>query len=334
MIKLLTVSVAAYNMEKYLRRTLESLALPDIVRRLEVFVIDDGGTDGSMAIAEEFSYRYPFTFFPVYKQNGGYGSTINWSLAHATGRYFRPLDGDDWFDARGLRRLIHVLETAEADAIYTPHIRVQFKDDKEVSRKLTGTHMEAVSFDQISDARALGMHRLTYRTSVLRAARLTLPQHIFYTDTIYACAPLTTARTLLSLDFPLYCLRLGREGQSVSKEMRAEHIDDALQVVLMLAEKCRNQRLDNGCNVRQMEEFTAYLNRSMLRQLLRAPLDGRYFPRLRQYESGILARSPAIFEDAAKHGKLGPVIRLLRLTNYHLARIMHPLFTRFVRYLP
>ena len=95
MSKVLTVSIAAYNMESYIRQTLNSLIVPEILEKIEVLVVDDGGTDGTLAIAKEYETKYPITFHAIHKENGGYGSVINKSIELATGKYFKQLDGDD-----------------------------------------------------------------------------------------------------------------------------------------------------------------------------------------------------------------------------------------------
>ncbi len=104
--KLLTISIAAYNVEGYIRNTLDSLIVPEILDKLEVFIVDDGGNDNTLQIAREYESKYPETFHAVHKENGGYGSTVNYSIAHATGKYFKLLDGDDWYLSRNLKRLI------------------------------------------------------------------------------------------------------------------------------------------------------------------------------------------------------------------------------------
>ena len=53
----LTVAVPAYNVESYLARGLESYLDPRFVGKLEVVVVDDGSTDGTRALAEEFAAR-------------------------------------------------------------------------------------------------------------------------------------------------------------------------------------------------------------------------------------------------------------------------------------
>ena len=56
--KTLTVSVACYNVEKYISTVLESLSGTDVVEDLEVIVANDGSTDGSAAVVRQYVERY------------------------------------------------------------------------------------------------------------------------------------------------------------------------------------------------------------------------------------------------------------------------------------
>ena len=110
MSKILTVSVAAYNVEAFLKKTLDSCIIPEIMDDLEVIIEDDGSTDGTAALAQSYVDQYPSCFRLIQKPNGGYGSTVNRSIVEATGKYFKLLDGDDWFDQEGLIELIGQLK--------------------------------------------------------------------------------------------------------------------------------------------------------------------------------------------------------------------------------
>lgn len=103
--KLLTVSVAAYNGAATLQKALESCLVADesLQALLDVIIIDDGSTDGTAALAQAFVQAHPGSFRLVSKVNGGYGSTLNTAVELASGRYFRTLDCDDWFDTNALQ---------------------------------------------------------------------------------------------------------------------------------------------------------------------------------------------------------------------------------------
>ena len=94
--KVLTVLVPTYNVEKYLRRCLDSLLLPEVFEEIEVLVVNDGSKDGSADIARAYEKKYPQTVVFVDKENGGHGSTINVGIEKAQGTYFKVLDSDDW----------------------------------------------------------------------------------------------------------------------------------------------------------------------------------------------------------------------------------------------
>ena len=92
--KTLSISIAAYNVEEFLKNTLDSLVAPEIMDDIEVLIIDDGYKDNTAAIVKEFVDKYPNSFKVISKPNGGYGSTINAAIDAANGQYFKTLDGD------------------------------------------------------------------------------------------------------------------------------------------------------------------------------------------------------------------------------------------------
>ena len=55
--KILTVSVAAYNVENTIEETLDSLVVPGILDKLEVFVVDDGGIDDTLKKARKYEKK-------------------------------------------------------------------------------------------------------------------------------------------------------------------------------------------------------------------------------------------------------------------------------------
>lgn len=93
MCKVLSISIAAYNVEKYILKTLDSLVDPAILDKIEVLIEINGATDSTEAIVQPYIDKYPNTFKLIRRnENGGYGATINMSMDAATGKYFKLLD--------------------------------------------------------------------------------------------------------------------------------------------------------------------------------------------------------------------------------------------------
>lgn len=80
--KILTVSVAAYNDQKYIKRLLDSIIRMDtnLLENIGILVNDDGGTDNTRKIVEEYENKFPNIIKFIHKANGGYGSVVNNNL--------------------------------------------------------------------------------------------------------------------------------------------------------------------------------------------------------------------------------------------------------------
>lgn len=240
--KLLTISVAAYNVEKYLEKALTSMVCsPTAMEKLEVIIEDDGSTDGTLNIAKKYEKLYPDVYRAIHKENGGYGSTINNSIVLAQGKYFKQLDGDDWFDTENIEQYLNWLSAVDADFVVTPYYncfeggKTELVDNCKVLKSIE----ENISL--VNSCGNIAMHELTIKTELLRNNHISITEKCFYTDNEYTFLPLMFAKTVIKFEKPLYCYRLGREGQSVSIEGVKKHYRDAFSV----AEKMYKAYEDN-----------------------------------------------------------------------------------------
>lgn len=109
---LVSLLVPIYNVERYLRECLESARLQTL-ESIEVICINDGSTDGSKAIIEEYVAR-DSRFHLIDKENSGYGASMNVGLEVATGRYIGILESDDFFERNALELLYNAAEECDA----------------------------------------------------------------------------------------------------------------------------------------------------------------------------------------------------------------------------
>ena len=99
-VKLLSVAIPCYNSEAYMRHCIDTLLTGG--DEVEILIVDDGSKDGTTEIADRYQEKYPTIVKAVAKPNGGHGDAVNCGLAHATGKYFKVVDSDDWVDEERL----------------------------------------------------------------------------------------------------------------------------------------------------------------------------------------------------------------------------------------
>jgi len=242
--KTLTVVVPCYNSADYMRRCLDSLVGggPDV----EILVIDDGSTDETGAIADEYQARFPGIVRAIHQQNGGHGSAINTGIDAATGRHIKVVDSDDWVDADAYTSILATLNGFADDGTELDALLSNFAYEK-AGKRLTHVvrYRSALprgrlfGWDEVGRFRStqyILMHALIYRTQLLRDCGLRLPEHTFYVDNLYAFVPLPHVRTLFYLDVDFYRYFIGRDGQSVNEAVMIRRIDQQILVNRLMQE--------------------------------------------------------------------------------------------------
>lgn len=123
-----SVVMAVYNVEPFLREAVDSLIAQDFgFEKIQLIMVDDGSTDGSGAICDEYVAQFPENVMVIHKKNGGVASARNEGLKYATGRYLNFMDSDDKFTVNVMSEIHrYFLEWEEETDILT--IPLQFFD--------------------------------------------------------------------------------------------------------------------------------------------------------------------------------------------------------------
>lgn len=112
-----SVLVAAYNAEKYLRECLDSL-VEQSLHQVQIICIDDASTDGTLSVLKEYAARDERVTVLVQSSNQGQAKARNLGLAVATGEFVTFLDSDDWLGRDALEKAYAVtLEHPRTDAV-------------------------------------------------------------------------------------------------------------------------------------------------------------------------------------------------------------------------
>ena len=92
--KQLSIIIPAYNVSPYIERCLDSVTEDtDLLKVLDVIVINDGSTDDTLEKIKRYEKMFPDSLRVIDKENGGHGSGINRGVQEAKGKYLKVLDG-------------------------------------------------------------------------------------------------------------------------------------------------------------------------------------------------------------------------------------------------
>ena len=234
--KLLTITVPCYNSQEYMRKAVDSL-LPG-GDEVEILIVDDGSTDDTARIADDYEKRWPGIVRALHKTNGGHGDAVMTGLKEASGQYFKVVDSDDWLDSDALCKVLETLRSFRdqpIDMLISHYIYDKVCEQKQhtVSYHIPLPVGRVFSWEETRRFRLgqyLLMHAVIYRTDMLRKSGMVLPKHTFYVDDLYVYVPLQYVDRMYYLDVDLYHYFIGRQDQSVQEEVLMRRIDQYLLV--------------------------------------------------------------------------------------------------------
>ncbi|BAH08254.1 glycosyltransferase [Clostridium kluyveri] len=245
--KVLTVVIPCYNSAAYMDRAIESLLIGD--ENLEILIVDDGSSDNTSIIADEYEKKYPNIIHTIHKENGGHGDAINTGLKYSKGIYFKVLDSDDWFDKNSLKKVLDILKnminnSKTLDMLIVNYVYENINMHKSKSINYKGAMPEEKIFTwddlgHLKNSQNILMHSVIYLTEILKKCNLQLPKHTFYVDNIFVYKPLPYVKTMYYINVDLYRYFIGREDQSVNEKIMIKRIDQQIKVTKIIID-CYN----------------------------------------------------------------------------------------------
>ena len=111
-----SIIVPVYQVEKYLRKCLDSL-VNQTLEEIEILVINDGSPDDSQVIIDEFQQKYPLIIKSFIKENGGLSDARNFGLEKATGEFIGFVDSDDEVSKTMFQEMYSLAKKHEAEMV-------------------------------------------------------------------------------------------------------------------------------------------------------------------------------------------------------------------------
>lgn len=251
--KYISFAIPCYNSEAYMANAVESILKGG--EDVEIIIVNDGSKDRTSEIAHEFEAKYPTIIKAVDKENGGHGDAVNIGLEHATGKYFKVVDSDDWVNEEDLCKILDVLKKFETDNEEIDMLLSNYVYEKEgMERKKVIEYRNVLPQNTIfrwNDIKRfhLGqyilMHSVIYRTEFLKLIQLHLPKHTFYVDNLYVYYPLPHVRKMYYLDVDFYRYFIGREDQSVNEKVMIGRVDQQIFVTKNMIDMYEMKNITN-----------------------------------------------------------------------------------------
>ena len=242
--KLLSIAIPCYNSQDYMESCIESLLVGG--EEVEILIVDDGSSDRTAEIADDYARKYPTIVKAIHQENGGHGEAVNAGIRNATGLYFKVVDSDDWVNKEAYVQILKTLYELLRGPQTVDLLISNFVYEKQgATRKKIMQYRKCLPQDRIfgweevkhmPKGKYLLMHSMIYRTKLLHECNLELPKHTFYVDNIYVYYPLPHVRTLYYLNVDFYRYFIGREDQSVNEKVMIGRIDQQLFVTKRMIE--------------------------------------------------------------------------------------------------
>lgn len=146
--ELVSIIIPIFNVEKWIQTTIDSV-INQTYRNIEIILVNEGSTDGSEKILQEYS-EIENRIIIINTDNKGLSESRNRGLEVATVDFILFVDGDDWIDKKTVEVLLDIQQSNDVDVVFYSYVR-EFKrrsihtsllEDSEI--KITGEALDAL----------------------------------------------------------------------------------------------------------------------------------------------------------------------------------------------
>lgn len=232
-----SIIIPVYNVAKYLSQCLDSV-VKQTLKEIEIICIDDGSTDGSLEILEQYAQKD--TRIKILTQtNSGQGSARNKGLKQAKGKYIQFLDSDDFFEPNCCQRMYEIMEEKKSDVgCFSCHVLYETqqkrKDEDAEYFKIKHSGLNLVT-PKLALSLDVNCWNKIFRKSFLDENKLYFPEQLHFEDVAFFWYWLSKAKTIYGLNEKLMFYRR-REKSFVNNifEKKSPYMLDSCKVNFLI----------------------------------------------------------------------------------------------------
>ena len=229
--------VPIYNVEKYLKKCIDSL-LAQTYGGFEIILVDDGSTDSSGAIADEYAGKYSEIIRVIHQSNTGQGGARNAGITVASGDYLLMVDSDDYVSENMLEILDGYLEKYNCDILIFNYIEVKKNGEQQIQCLHKADSYTQITPEQFILELAAPWNKV-FRASLFQKSNIRFPNRIYYEDLATNPCLALHAKQIGAIDTALYYY-VQRESSTMHSRdtQRMTDVCKAMEIVLNYYKTC------------------------------------------------------------------------------------------------
>ena len=222
-----SIIVPVYNAQRTVGRCIDSI-LGQEYTDFELLLVDDGSTDSSGAICDEYAAR-DSRIRVFHKENTGVSDSRNFAIDRAGGTYLQFLDSDDWITPDATSSLVRAAESGPCDMVVSDFYRVvgdrvSQKGDIDEDGVMTRVDYSAHMMENPADFYYGVLWNKLYRRSIIEAHRLRMnPEISWCEDFMFNLEYIRYAETFRAIQIPIYYY-VKTKGSLVSQSMSISRV--------------------------------------------------------------------------------------------------------------
>lgn len=203
--KKVSIIVPVYNIENFISGCIESL-INQTYTNIEIILVDDGSTDGSAALCDEYAKKGS-QIKVIHKQNGGLSSARNTGLSVAKGTYIMFVDGDDYLSLNAVELLVNLLSKSDTDFIQFDYLETESEYSQNIDRTVFNpvviSNTKAI-FEKLYDIGGAAASACTkfYKKELFN--NLSFKEGIIHEDEYFTTYLLQNAKSVMYIPCKLY----------------------------------------------------------------------------------------------------------------------------------
>ncbi|WP_290139662.1 glycosyltransferase family 2 protein [uncultured Dubosiella sp.] len=227
--ELVSIVVPIYNVEKYLSKCIDSL-IDQTYKNLEIILVNDGSTDQSGDIAQQYAKQDSRIRYTV-QENQGQGSARNHGIEQAMGKYISFVDSDDTIDLKMIELMMKKMESEDCDIVFCDYER---KDacGNTLERYFNPLDSNCI-YEPDQQKKVLLVDPVPwnklFRKSLFQRTNIRFPSRVWYEDLRTIPKLIANAKKIGFIDKPLY-FYLQRQGSTMSSKNLSKQ-EESLQAI-------------------------------------------------------------------------------------------------------